>query len=106
MINYLTKISSCILYALWLIKEIFISAIDVSKSIWLNTEITPDFAYITPELPSDLHKVIYANSITLTPGTITVALDNTTFLVHALHAENLEELNDGVMQQKIQLLPH
>lgn len=104
MTRYLTKIFAYLKYAMWLIKEIFMSASDVSKSIWLNKEITPDFAYIKPDLPSDLHKVIYANSITLTPGTITVALDNDIFLVHALHSENLEDLDDGVMQQKVQRL--
>ena len=43
--------------------------------------------------------MIYANSITLTPGTVSVELDGTEILVHALSAEAADELRQGVMNR-------
>ena len=45
--------------------------------------------YQTTSQKSDIGKVIFANSITLTPGTISVSLDEKGILVHALIFNNL-----------------
>ncbi len=45
-------------------------------------------------LKTELARTILANSITLTPGTITISLDDDLYTIHALHpiaAEGLEE---------------
>ena len=46
-------------------------------------------------------KVIYANSITLTPGTVSVDLVGDEITVHALLRENIEDLQAGEMDRRI-----
>ncbi|MDC0176463.1 Na+/H+ antiporter subunit E, partial [Planctomycetaceae bacterium] len=57
------------------------------------------------EVPSnqktDLGDVIYANSITLTPGTITIRIRDGVILVHALSEEAAEELLEGEMGRRV-----
>ena len=50
---------------------------------------------------SDLGQVIYANSITLTPGTISVDVANGEILVHALSFEGAETLMEGEMDHRV-----
>ena len=47
--------------------------------------VEPGLVTIEPELTSDLGRTIYANSITLTPGTYTIAIDQQSVLVHGLN---------------------
>jgi len=74
-----------LLYWPWLIKEIFKSGWDVSKII-LNPKlpISPTMVRFKPSQKTSVGLVIHANSITLTPGTITVEADEGEFLVHGL----------------------
>ena len=89
-------------YYAWLIKEIFLANLLVVKHIWLgNKSISPGFATITASQKTEIGKVIYANSITLTPGTVTVDLKDDKFLVHALVQESIEELEAGVMDKRV-----
>jgi multicomponent Na+:H+ antiporter subunit E len=46
-------------------------------------------------------KVIYASSITLTPGTVTVNLEGDTLTVHALTLEAATQLQRGEMGQRV-----
>jgi multicomponent Na+:H+ antiporter subunit E len=48
--------------------------------------------------------VTHANSITLTPGTITVEADHDEFLVHALTRENAEGLAGSEMDRRVRRL--
>ena len=50
---------------------------------------------------SNLAKVIYANSITLTPGTISIDLDGSEIEVHSLSKEGVVGLKKGIMDKKI-----
>ena len=50
---------------------------------------------------SDLAKVIYANAITLTPGTVSVQLDDDTITVHALSKEAADALKTGDMASRV-----
>ena len=50
---------------------------------------------------TDLAKVIYANSITLTPGTITLDVRDDKFLVHALSDEAAADLDTGEMDRRV-----
>ena len=89
-------------YYAWLIKEIILSNILVVKHIWLGSKtITPTLTTITASQKTDVGKVIYANSITLTPGTVTVSLDGDQFLVHALLKESIEDLKAGDMDRRV-----
>ena len=92
-------------YYIWLIKEIIISNILVVKHIWLgNKSISPVFKTITVSQKTDMGKVIYANSITLTPGTVTVSVDGDKFLVHALLQESIKDLEAGEMDRRVSQL--
>jgi multicomponent Na+:H+ antiporter subunit E len=89
-------------YFLWLIKEIVISNLLVVKHIWLgNDSISPQFATLTVSQRTDMGKVIYANSITLTPGTVTVEMEGDKFLVHALLEPSIKDLEAGDMDRRV-----
>jgi len=89
-------------YYAWLIKEIILSNILVVKHIWLgNKTISPTLMTITASQKTDIGKVIYANSITLTPGTVTVNLDGDQFMVHALLRDSIEDLKTGDMDRRV-----
>ena len=86
----------------WLIKEIILSNLLVVKHIWLgNRTISPTLMTIKASQKTDIGKVIYANSITLTPGTVTVNLQGDQFMVHALLKESIEDLEAGEMDRRV-----
>lgn len=86
----------------WLVKEIILANLLVVKHIWLgNKSISPTLMTIKASQKTDLGKVIYANSITLTPGTVTVDLDGDQFMVHALLRESIEDLQAGEMDRRV-----
>jgi multicomponent Na+:H+ antiporter subunit E len=85
----------------WLIKEIIKSAWDVSKRI-LHPQlpISPALVEFVPAQKTDLGLVIHANSITLTPGTISVEVAPGRFLVHALTREGAAGLAGSEMDRR------
>ena len=86
----------------WLTKEIILANLLVVKHIWLgNKAISPTLKTIKVSQKTDIGKVIYANSITLTPGTVTVNLEGDQFMVHALLKESIEELEAGEMDRRV-----
>lgn len=89
-------------YYLWLIKQIIQANVTVVKHIWLGNEsISPTLSTIKISQKTDMGKVIYANSITLTPGTIAIDLVEDEIMVHALLAEDVDTLKDGEMDRKV-----
>ena len=92
-------------YFIWLFKELIIANMTVVKSIWLgNTSISPTLAKIKASQKTDMGQVIYANSITMTPGTVTVDLVEDCFMVHALFQENIDVLKAGEMDRRVSQL--
>ena len=53
---------------------------------------------------TEMGQVIYGNSITLTPGTITVDIDDGELLVHALTQSGADGLAEGEMDRRITAL--
>jgi len=89
-------------YYTWLIKEIILANLVVVKHIWLgNKSISPVFATITASQKTEIGKVIYANSITLTPGTVSVNLEGDRIMVHALLQESINDLESGEMDRRV-----
>lgn len=89
-------------YFLWLFKELVVANIAVVKSIWLgNASISPVLVTIKSNQVTDIGKVIYANSITMTPGTVTVDIVGDRLTVHALFQHNVEVLNTGDMDRRV-----
>ena len=90
------------IYWLWLIKEVVLANIHVARCVWKGSEsIAPSMIYVTANQKSDLGKVIYANSITLTPGTVSVDLEGDQILVHALTMESAADLQTGEMDRRV-----
>ena len=89
-------------YHLWLTKEIILANVTVVKHIWLgNDTISPVLTKIKAHQKTDMGKVIYANSITLTPGTVAVDVAGDEITVHALLRENIEDLQAGEMDRRV-----
>lgn len=89
-------------YWLWLLKEIVLSSIDVTRRVLApKLRISPTLVRVKATQQSDLGKVIYANSITLTPGTVTLDMDGDVLLVHALSREGAASLEEGEMDRRV-----
>jgi multicomponent Na+:H+ antiporter subunit E len=88
----------------WLVWEIVKSAIDVTKII-LNPKlpISPTLVHVTAHQKGAVGITTYANSITLTPGTISAAVSERkhAILVHALTEEGAEGLEEGEMDRRV-----
>lgn len=81
------------IFACVLLKEIVVANIAVSKFVYSGKYVPePAICYFNPQLKSEIAKVILANSITLTPGTITVSEEKGVFCIHALD----KSLADGI----------
>lgn len=94
-------------YVPWLLWEIVKANIDVAVRVWSpRLRIEPRLMRVPCELETELGTVIYANSITLTPGTVTVGVDMETkeLLVHALSEEAALSLKDGGMHTRVKTL--
>lgn len=99
----LTDIKYIIIYTVNLIKEIIIANIHVAKIVLSpNMTISPSVVTIETKLKGDFNKVILANSITLTPGTITLHLYDNKYVVHCLDKSSEEGLN-GLSFERILL---
>jgi multicomponent Na+:H+ antiporter subunit E len=92
-----------LLFIPWLLWEIAKSNVDVARRV-LRREmpIRPHLIRVPAGQRTDIGRVIYANSITLTPGTVTVALEDDGFLVHALSDEAAAGVLSGEMDRKVQ----
>ncbi len=83
-------------YALVLIKEIVEANLKVLKFVYSPKYIPePAICYFRTDLRSGFAKVLLANSITLTPGTITVSVHGDEFCVHALDSSLAEGIEEG-----------
>lgn len=67
-------------------------------------EIEPKLRYFTVDLKSTLSKVVLADSITLTPGTITVLLVDDEYLIHAIDEEVQEGIEESIFVKKLKEL--
>ena len=79
-----------------LLKEIFVSNINIVKVI-LRPHKTPvpEIVHMYIDIKSDFIKTLLANSITLTPGTITIDLDENNYTVHALRFEYIDGIENS-----------
>lgn len=86
----------------WLAWEILKSGWDVTKLI-LNPKlpISPTLVRVKASQRTSSGIATYANSITLTPGTITCRISGNDFLVHAITREGAESLAAGDMDRKV-----
>ncbi len=91
-VKFQMNIFSLITYCFWLIKEILRSNIAVAKTILSpQIKITQNMFDVPLSPKSEAAQVIFANSITLTPGTITVETEKKSLLVHSLNFSDSTE---------------
>ncbi len=86
----------------WLLRQIILSSIDVCRRIISpGMPISPTIVRIHSTQSSDLGRVIYANSITLTPGTISIDVRGEMIEVHALTGTGATDLEAGEMNRRV-----
>jgi len=89
-------------YWFWLLKEIWLAAVDVTKRVLARKpDISPVLIQLKTSQKTELGQVIYANSITLTPGTFTIRIFDDQILVHALSREAADALAEGEMDRRV-----
>ena len=89
-------------YWIWLAWEIVKANVDVAWRILdPKLPIHPVLVRLKTSQTSELGQVLYANSITLTPGTVSIQLAEGVILVHAVTAEMAADLETGAMDRKV-----
>lgn len=91
-----------LLYWPWLLKEIAVSGWRVARIIVdPRLPISPTLVRFKPSQQTSVGLVTHANSITLTPGTITVEAGHDEFVVHALTREGASGLEGSEMDRRV-----
>lgn len=91
------KMPYILAYILILIWEIIKANVDtIHLALSIRNEIDPVVVRFRTDLKSKAAKVALANSITLTPGTITVDLEGDELIIHALDAELVEGIDESI----------
>ena len=89
-------------YLYLLCKEIVKANLAVTHMILTQKEeMEPVIVTFKTKLRSETARVILANSITLTPGTITVSIDEDELVVHCLDKSLAEGIEDSVFEQRL-----
>ena len=89
-------------YAVWLTWQIILSNLQVAyRIVHPRLPIKPQYIKVKLAGNHPLLHLIHANSITLTPGTISVDIEDGFIHVHALSDANVRDLLDGKMTEKI-----
>lgn len=88
-------------YYVWLFKEIVIANVQVVKAVLSpDLEISPTMVKVKSSPNSDIGKTMFANSITLTPGTVSVEMSEDEILVHALLSDMSDPNGFGEMADR------
>ena len=98
----LTEVFRLFAYIPWLIYQIFLANIHVA-SLVLNPRmpIDPKMIRFKTKLNKDISLTTFANSITLTPGTITADIVDGELYVHALNQKVADDLMSGEMENRV-----
>ena len=90
-------------YWVWLIKEIIVSSLQVSKIILSPTmRISPTMVKVQSLCQDEVGRVIFGNSITMTPGTITTDINvDGVITVHALTRDGADGVLTGDMNARV-----
>jgi multicomponent Na+:H+ antiporter subunit E len=89
-------------YIPWLAWEIVKANIDVARRILdPRLPISPNMIEVVASQSSEIGRVVYANSITLTPGTVSVTVEAATIAVHALTREAAAGVETGDMDRRV-----
>jgi multicomponent Na+:H+ antiporter subunit E len=87
-------------YGPWLMKEIFVANVAVAKIILSpKLPISPIMVHFQGSQKTDVGRFLYANSITLTPGTITTGVEGNEFEIHALTFHDVDGREEDEMDR-------
>lgn len=91
-----------VLYLAWILWQVVKSGVYVAYVIiHPRMPIEPMIVRFTSRQPNGMARVILGNSITLTPGTMTLSIDGDRFTVHALNRDIERDLLSGEMEAKV-----
>ncbi len=94
-----------LLYLPWLLKEILVANIRVAKIILSpSLPISPIMVVFRSTQKTDLGRVLYANSITLTPGTITTGVEGDQLEIHALTWQDVDGREEDEMDRRVSVV--
>jgi len=89
------------LYLPWLLKEILRANLHVARIILdPKLPISPILVHYRGSQRTDLGKALYANSITLTPGTITIGVSGNDFHIHSLTWVDVDGREEDEMDRR------
>lgn len=89
-------------YLPWLVKEIARANLDVARRIVdPRLPIRPSVLRVKASQKGELGRVVYANSITLTPGTVSMGVEHDEIVVHALSAQSAQSAASGEMDRRV-----
>ena len=89
-------------YLPWLLLQVLRANLDVAwRVLQPDLPISPLILEAPASQRTDLGQVLYANSITLTPGTISVDLDPGIIQVHALAETLADDIRSGEMDRRV-----
>lgn len=90
-------------YLPWIAKEVVKSNLDTARRILGpgRLDVSPRLFDAPTTQHSDLGRVLYANSITLTPGTVSIRVHGTKITVHAIADEVADDLLEGEMDRRV-----
>lgn len=90
------------LYLIWLMGEMIKASIAVLKMAYCNQKTSPNLTVVQSINSNNHENLILAHSITFTPGTITIAMQDNQLIVHSLTTDLAESLkNDPNLYRKI-----
>jgi len=89
-------------YLPWLVWQILLSGLAVARlALSRDSALSPTLVKVRASQRSALARSVFANSITLTPGTVSIEVDEKSILVHALTEQGAEELAGGGMDAMV-----
>ena len=89
-------------YLPWIAWEVFKANVDVIRRLLSpRPDISPELFDVSETQQTDLGRVLYANSITLTPGTVSIRVYGDKITVHAIAKEVADGLRKGEMDRQV-----
>jgi multicomponent Na+:H+ antiporter subunit E len=90
-------------YLPWIALEVLKANLDVARRILSpgKPDLSPKLVEAPTSQASDLGRVLYANSITLTPGTVSIRVYGSSITVHAIAEEVADGLLEGEMDRRV-----
>ena len=88
-------------YLPWLLYQIVLANLHIVYLVWRPGQLRPRIVQFKTSLTSDLARAVLGNSITLTPGTITLDIVDDEFTVHAVSDQAARSVRSGEMERRV-----